>query len=182
MPLCSICSHPQRRQIDRAIAHGERNIAQRFAISRAAISRHRRHITGMIVKAERIQEHSALSLVEAVRRVALDARRITAKAEANGKLATALRGLQVTTHILELIGRLSGELQNGAPIQAGFSVNSLSPEEQAILQNHRRVAAMTPDEREAHHTRLEAERTRIRAEIERYRNVQAKKLDSICGD
>jgi hypothetical protein len=93
MPKCSICSHPERKQIDNAIAHGERYTAERFAISRAAISRHRRHITGMIVKAERVQEHGALSLLDAVRRVALDARRITAKAEASGKLATALRGL-----------------------------------------------------------------------------------------
>lgn len=52
---CSICTHPQRDEIDQAIVSGEkyRSISQRFDVSEAAIGRHKKHISAAIVDAER---------------------------------------------------------------------------------------------------------------------------------
>lgn len=44
---CTICEHPQRSEIDAALAAGDplRNIAKRFGTSTAALSRHKEHVT-----------------------------------------------------------------------------------------------------------------------------------------
>ncbi|SCL75743.1 hypothetical protein L21_1655 [Methanoculleus chikugoensis] len=52
---CTICTHPQRAEIDQAIVSGEkyRSISQRFDVSEAAIGRHKKHISAAVVDAER---------------------------------------------------------------------------------------------------------------------------------
>ena len=178
MPKCSICSHPQRRRIDRAIAHGERNIAEQFQLSRSAICRHRRHIKDAIVKAQDAEVADAISLFEQVRRLATDARRITALAERCGKLSIALRGLREVSRNLELMGRLSGELQSGAAVSVGIGVATLSAEEQELLSRHRAFRAMSDEEREAHTAQIKAEIAHLEAKIARFGRLPAKHLAS----
>ncbi len=52
-PKCSICYHPDRQTIDQALVSGEtlRDIAQRFAVSRDALYRHKAHIPTAVAKA-----------------------------------------------------------------------------------------------------------------------------------
>jgi len=47
-PRCTICDHPKRREIDKALATKRgsmRQIAQRFAVSPHALTRHRAHLS-----------------------------------------------------------------------------------------------------------------------------------------
>lgn len=56
MPKCSICIHPQRAEIDKALIAGLvlRDVAQRFTTSRDALFRHKRdHLVQQIERAER---------------------------------------------------------------------------------------------------------------------------------
>ncbi len=51
---CSICEHPKVTEINKCIVNNEsfRNIAGRFSISTASISRHKEHLPGTLVKAQ----------------------------------------------------------------------------------------------------------------------------------
>ena len=67
---CTICTHEQRREIDRAVLSGEsyRGIARHFAVSEDAIERHKKaHLSAQVVKAaERREERRADSLVDQI--------------------------------------------------------------------------------------------------------------------
>lgn len=54
-PVCTICSHPKRAEIDKALVAGSvfRDVAQRFAVSRDALFRHKRdHLAEALVRVE----------------------------------------------------------------------------------------------------------------------------------
>ena len=57
---CTICNHPQRVEIDKALVSGEtlRNIAKQFGVSYSAVGRHKRngHIAAKIAKVARKKE------------------------------------------------------------------------------------------------------------------------------
>jgi len=66
---CTICDHPQRTAIDKALVAGEvmRNVALRFAISFAALQRHKaNHLPGVLAEAKRRQGESHETHVAAV--------------------------------------------------------------------------------------------------------------------
>lgn len=55
---CTVCDHPERTAVDRALVAGEamRNVALRFAISFAALQRHKaNHLPGVLAEAKRRQ-------------------------------------------------------------------------------------------------------------------------------
>ncbi len=55
---CTICAHPERAKIDSALASGTsyRNIAERFHMPLAVISRHKAHVGQSIVRAAELRE------------------------------------------------------------------------------------------------------------------------------
>ena len=59
MRTCTVCGHPQRAEIDRALLAGTpyrtviRTVADRRAISKTALIRHRSHIAAAVAEAER---------------------------------------------------------------------------------------------------------------------------------
>ncbi len=62
---CTICSHPERQAIDQALVTGEslRNLAERFAISAAALHRHRHeHMPVMLAKAQQARAEAQAAL------------------------------------------------------------------------------------------------------------------------
>ena len=111
---CTVCAHPDREAIDRALVAGEsyRAIAQRFAVSRHAAGRHaREHLPAMLAQAqdaaEVTQANDLLAQVEDLQR---QAQVIKDKAERSGDLRTALAGIRELVRIVELLGKLRGEL------------------------------------------------------------------------
>lgn len=55
---CTICSHPERMEIDAAIAIGTpfRNIVERFTVALGSISRHKEHIAEAVQEAQKAQD------------------------------------------------------------------------------------------------------------------------------
>lgn len=84
---CKACKHPQRKAIDASLAAGEsfRNIEKRFAISAAALFRHKAHASAQIVKAsERREERFGQKLVDELLRINRKAWELLAKMEVEG--------------------------------------------------------------------------------------------------
>jgi len=66
MRLCTICKHPQRTEIDRALVDNEtfRNVAKRFGIGASAVYRHKQHLPQHLAKAAKATEQqNATALV-----------------------------------------------------------------------------------------------------------------------
>ncbi len=69
---CTICGHSRRLEIDQALVSGEsfRNIAERFAVSVGALSRHKdAHVTAALVQAKAAQDEAdAIDVMTELRR------------------------------------------------------------------------------------------------------------------
>jgi len=111
---CTICTHPERDELDRAILANEpnRRIASRCDVSEIALRRHKAgHIRPTLVRASDAAEVArADSLLGQLAELRADARRIGGKAEALGELKTALAGVRELVRIVELTAKLVGEL------------------------------------------------------------------------
>ena len=112
---CTICTHDQREEIDKALVSGTpyRNISKRFSVSMGALSRHRAdHLPSHLAKAQEAREVAqADDLLAQVRDLQTKALRILARAEKTGRLRTALAGIREARANLELLAKLLGELQ-----------------------------------------------------------------------
>lgn len=88
---CTICTHPERSVIDRALVAGEpfRNVAERTGTSATALHRHKaEHLPRLLAKVERTVERT-----ETARAAALVAQ-------------GAAQEAQVTRHALDVVGQL----------------------------------------------------------------------------
>lgn len=140
--ICGVCRLPDRQEVEKALIAGEplRNIAERFGTSAAAMFRHKSaHLPAKLVKAEGAREVAeAGALLTQLETIAKEARRLAMKAEKAGDLRTAaLVGVRELVRIVELVGRLRGELQGGALVQVNVNTKGESAEE-----NHRRLMRM----------------------------------------
>lgn len=110
---CSVCTHEQRSEIDTALLEGEpyRHIAARFGTSTAALQRHKEHLPRFIVKAheagEVAQANNLLGQVKDLQKRALG---ILDRAEGAGDLRTAVSAIREARATVELLAKLSGEL------------------------------------------------------------------------
>ena len=111
---CSICAHPDRAAIDRALVAGEpfRGIARTYRVSEDAVARHREsHLPEKLAKAEAAAEVAeATDLLREVRALRSKAYALLLKAEAAGDIRTALAGVREARGCLELLAELEGEL------------------------------------------------------------------------
>ena len=121
-PRCKICIRSDRSTIDKKIAAGVsyRRIGSEFGLSLGLLSRHRPHITQEIqtlVAAERNTERvSSLAggLLERLETVIAEAQSICAEAKAAKSYASAVSALNAVTRNLQLVGRITGELQSNS--------------------------------------------------------------------
>ncbi|HEY3349402.1 MAG TPA: hypothetical protein VGM13_06490 [Thermoanaerobaculia bacterium] len=98
---CTICQHAERTEIDARLAAGQpyRSIAQRCRVSPDAVYRHGKHLGAAIVEAAKTSERVANvarteSIVEKIRALEDEARRLQAVAEAQGDTRAALVALR----------------------------------------------------------------------------------------
>lgn len=114
---CTVCRHPEHVALNEALLRGEplRAIAARFGLGKSSVHAHlkRGHISKALVKAAdatAVTEGDAL--LTKVLEVEQEVRRLATKAEKAGDVRGALVGMRELSRILELLGRLSGELKS----------------------------------------------------------------------
>ena len=111
---CTVCTHPDRAAIDRALVAGDayRNIAQRTGTSATALHRHKAdHIPAKLAQAAvATQAADAIDLLSEVRALRRKAYSLLLQAEAAGDIRTALAGVREARACLELLGEMEGEI------------------------------------------------------------------------
>jgi hypothetical protein len=112
---CTICASCERANIDRALLAGEplRNIAERVSLSVTSLFRHKSHLSETLKESHKAAEASrADSLVDQLKQLTEDARRIQQKAEAANDYRSALAAVRELTRLVELAARLTGALND----------------------------------------------------------------------
>lgn len=132
MPICSVCAHPQREDIDRLLVAGTdslRDIAGRFRLSKSALERHKgSHLSAALVQSTAAGEVArADNLLAQVRDLQGRALRILSVAEAKGDLRTALAAIREARGCLELLGEVTQQLDRRPTVNV-----LLAPEWQAV--------------------------------------------------
>jgi hypothetical protein len=117
---CTICKHPKLSEINAALVSCTepfRVLAVRYGTSAATLQRHQKaHLPVLLAKAEEAAEMvRADNLMGSLRDLYTRAFDILQKAEKAGALETALKAIRELRGILELLAKLSGELEPTAP-------------------------------------------------------------------
>lgn len=113
---CTICTHPQREAIDRALAAGTESnvaIAAKFGVTERSLRRHAEtHLPKALVKAQEAREVAqADDLLAQVKRLQIVTMNILRIAYDAQDLRTALQAVGQARQNLELVGRIVGELE-----------------------------------------------------------------------
>lgn len=122
---CSICGHASRGNLEAALLEGVplRTIADRHNVSKTALIRHRdEHLPAMLVRAHEAGEVAdADDLLAQVRDLQRRTLSILEGAETSGQGRLALSAIREARSNLELLGRLAGELRDGAQFNIAVS-------------------------------------------------------------
>jgi len=143
---CTICEHPERKAIDRALVGETSNlsVSSLFDVSESAVRRHKaNHLPAKLVMAEKAHEVAeADDLIDQVRNLQQRALAILDRAEEAGELRTALAAISQARGNLELLGKLAGELAQGGQVNIhlnaewieirGLIFDALQPHPQAL--------------------------------------------------
>lgn len=113
---CTVCDHPEKDAINKALIAGQasiRAIAGQYSVSRQSLARHKkRHLSATLAKSQEAHEVArADDLLAQVRQLEAKALRILVKAEKAGQLLTALRGIGEARRTLELRAKLMVEIR-----------------------------------------------------------------------
>jgi hypothetical protein len=154
--VCLTCTHPQRDEIDRALAAGEPSLSvlsARYGPSKAALHRHKqRHLPNALVEVVAPGDpESALARVEAL----MDrVERTLSKAERSGKPSQSVAAARELRLCIELLARLSGELRPDPAVQVNLIA---SPEWISLRGSIMGALGLYPDARLAVAEALELE-------------------------
>jgi len=123
---CTVCSHPKREEIDRALVEGvsAAEISGRYrTLGERAVRRHRsNHLPAKLVMAEKAAEVAeADDLLEQVGDLQRRALAILDRAEEAGELRTALSAIREARGNLELLAKLLGELDERPVVNLNVS-------------------------------------------------------------
>jgi hypothetical protein len=123
---CTVCAHPKREGIDRALVEGvsAAEISGRYrTVGERAVRRHRsNHLPAKLVMAEKAAEVAeADSLLDQVGDLQRRALAILDTAEAAGELKTALSAIREARGNLELLAKLLGELDERPVVNLNVS-------------------------------------------------------------
>ena len=111
---CTVCTHEGRRAIDRALVLQVpfRNIAQQFDLSPDAVYRHgREHLPALLAKAQDAEDAAAADdLLAQLRDLPATTLALLTTAEQAGKLGTAIMAVREARGNLELLAKLTQQL------------------------------------------------------------------------
>jgi len=122
---CLICQHPDRESIDKALARqtSNRELARIYSLSESAVRRHKgNHLPAKLAKAHEAEEVAhADDLLRQVRALQSKTLSILLRAEGAGDLRTALSAVREARSNLELLAKLSGELDERPVVNLNVS-------------------------------------------------------------
>ena len=122
---CSVCEHPKRETIDRALvgSASNRSVASLYDVSEAAVRRHKaNHLPAKLVMAVKAAEVvEADTLLDQVKGLQSRAYGILDRAEEAGELRTALSAIREARGNLELLAKLLGELDERPVLNLNIS-------------------------------------------------------------
>jgi hypothetical protein len=141
MRVCNVCKNDKRAAIEDALVRNVplRRISEDVGLSVASLFRHRQHLPEKLALAERAREVSeASSLLDRVENLIAECREIAAAARKEKNWPAATGALREVRSCLELLGRLSGQLQAAASIQfhqhAHLHANAAIPTSEVELE------------------------------------------------
>lgn len=145
--LCSVCSAKRRDEIDRALVDRTETflaLARRYRLSRPALYRHyAEHLPATMAKASEAKEEvRADDLLAQARTLQQRAQQILDRNDAVDD-RVALRAVRELRGILDLLGRLLGELGDGPAV---FNI-AVSTEWRGILETIQTALAPFPEAR-----------------------------------
>jgi hypothetical protein len=133
---CSICGHPKRTEIDSALLRSDtlRSIIASFSVSNGALMRHReRHLPVTLAHAREVREtEMGEDLMGQATKLRARAFGILEAAEKAGQLDTALKAIRELRGILELLGKLDGQLAERATTVQRIEVHYV--DKQLVMQ------------------------------------------------
>ena len=142
--VCTVCAHDDRAAIDEAIVRRvpSRTIASLHSLDRSAILRHKdTHVSAALVTVQaRREAQGAETLADRVEALYERAGKILDAAEAEGRATVALAAVRELRGIVELLGKLSGELDERPNVNVLNVV--ASPDWMAVRQTV--LAALQP--------------------------------------
>ena len=127
---CTICTHAERAAIDRALVQGLafRHIAAQWDVSTGALQRHKdEHVPVLLTRAHDAEETArADDLLGELRELQATTLALLRKAEAAGKLGTAVMAIGEARRNLELLAKLIGQLDERPVLNLLVSVEWLT--------------------------------------------------------
>jgi len=139
---CSVCSHPDRAQIDAALIEGGsyRDIARQWRVSKDAVARHKPHIEMAVAKVQEARETEVMSdaagLSARLTSLTETAQRLLRNAEGRGDGREALLALRELTRLVEVESRIAAQAEAAKAVQVNverLNVLSLSEEDRTRL-------------------------------------------------
>jgi hypothetical protein len=99
-----------------------RTIGKKHEVSYSMLSRHRPHIPKEEAEAAIVVLPASGSVTDQLKALIEDTRRVARKAEQSGHLQSAVGALKTINAHLELLGKLTGELQRDSSVAIGVNV------------------------------------------------------------
>ena len=122
---CTVCAHPRREGIDRALVGGasNRSVASLYDVSEAAVRRHKaNHLPAKLVLAQAAEEVArADDLLGQVQDLQAHTLAILEAAEGKKQHRTALSAIREARSNLELLAKLLGELDERPVVNLNLS-------------------------------------------------------------
>jgi hypothetical protein len=118
---CKVCVRPDRAAIDKVIVTGlsDYKVASRFDLDRSTVQRHRNgHLSKSLTELHRKrEERRALSLLDRVEALCTEVEQVLEQVKAEGEHKLSIAALKELRSTLELVGRLTGELDTRPQVQ-----------------------------------------------------------------
>ena len=111
MRTCTICTHPERLQIEQVLVSKVPLRKIGFGTTPSSLQRHQSHIPkALAIAAQAKAVELGSALLSDVKELLSKAQELLQKAEKTGDIRTALVGVREIGRLLELKGRATGEL------------------------------------------------------------------------
>lgn len=127
--MCTVCEHPKRGAIDKALAGGasNRSVASLHDGSEASVRRHKgNHLPARVAKAQEAEDvREALDVVKQLKAINAASLHILKEAREQGKQGTALQAIDRIHKQIELQAKLLGELDERPQINVLVSAEWL---------------------------------------------------------